>query len=135
MSEQEEVEEGQLKLKSGNPHLQKIFKQNRILPFKPKFRHTLEEVMKPNVWILFGDGQQSLNAVGFHKRILFSDESFQQTASFPLSIAGIGFLNGLNGLKRDVKRPKTIRAPDGPQRQKRTKILKKLVNESAKIVV
>ncbi|KAJ8960962.1 hypothetical protein NQ318_020264 [Aromia moschata] len=26
------------------------------------------------------------------------------------------FLNGLNGLKRDVKRSKTIRAPDGPQR-------------------
>ncbi|KAJ8938278.1 hypothetical protein NQ318_004951, partial [Aromia moschata] len=24
-------------------HLQRIFKQNRILPFKPKFRHTLEE--------------------------------------------------------------------------------------------
>ncbi|KAJ8955412.1 hypothetical protein NQ318_003510 [Aromia moschata] len=24
------------------------------------------------------------------------------------------FLNGLNGLKTDVKRPKTIRAPDGP---------------------
>ncbi|KAJ8953064.1 hypothetical protein NQ318_013406 [Aromia moschata] len=36
------------------------------------------------------------------------------------------FLNSLNGLKRDVKRPKTIRAPDG--RQKRTKTLKKLVN-------
>ncbi|KAJ8932380.1 hypothetical protein NQ318_004534 [Aromia moschata] len=34
------LEEGQLKLKS---HLQRIFKQNRILPFKPKFRHTLEE--------------------------------------------------------------------------------------------
>ncbi|KAJ8959822.1 hypothetical protein NQ318_011554 [Aromia moschata] len=25
------------------------------------------------------------------------------------------FWNGLNGLKRDMKRPKTIRAPDGPQ--------------------
>ncbi|KAJ8947681.1 hypothetical protein NQ318_009566 [Aromia moschata] len=24
-------------------HLQRIFKQNRILPFKPKFRHNLEE--------------------------------------------------------------------------------------------
>ncbi|KAJ8952916.1 hypothetical protein NQ318_006533 [Aromia moschata] len=36
------------------------------------------------------------------------------------------FLNGLNGLKRDVKRPKTIRAPDGPQRQKRTNTLKKI---------
>ncbi|KAJ8943596.1 hypothetical protein NQ318_006598 [Aromia moschata] len=35
-------------------------------------------------------------------------------------------LNDLNGLKRDVKRPKTICAPDGPQRQKRTKTLKKL---------
>ncbi|KAJ8942211.1 hypothetical protein NQ318_021099 [Aromia moschata] len=33
------------------------------------------------------------------------------------------FLNGLNGLKRDVKRPKTIRTPNGPQRQKRTKTL------------
>ncbi|KAJ8950804.1 hypothetical protein NQ318_012666 [Aromia moschata] len=30
---------------------------------------------------------------------------------------------------RDVKRPKTIRAPDGPQRQKRTKTLKKLASE------
>ncbi|KAJ8963363.1 hypothetical protein NQ318_018836 [Aromia moschata] len=28
------------------------------------------------------------------------------------------FLNGLNGLKRDVKRPKTIRAPDGPQHRR-----------------
>ncbi|KAJ8961765.1 hypothetical protein NQ318_021366 [Aromia moschata] len=38
------------------------------------------------------------------------------------------FLNGLNGLKKDVKRLKTIRAPDGPQSQKQTKILKKLIN-------
>ncbi|KAJ8948330.1 hypothetical protein NQ318_019315 [Aromia moschata] len=45
------------------------------------------------------------------------------------------FLNGLNGLKRDVKRQKTIRAPDSPQRQKRTKTLKKLINQSAQIVV
>ncbi|KAJ8950827.1 hypothetical protein NQ318_012691 [Aromia moschata] len=38
--------------------------------------------------------------------------------------------NSLNPQKSpsDVKRPKTIRAPDGPQRQKRTKTLKKLVN-------
>ncbi|KAJ8944200.1 hypothetical protein NQ318_014562 [Aromia moschata] len=36
------------------------------------------------------------------------------------------FWNGLNGLKKDVKQPKTIRAPDGPQRQKRTKTLKKI---------
>ncbi|KAJ8962488.1 hypothetical protein NQ318_000876 [Aromia moschata] len=36
----------------------------------------------------------------------------------------------LNGLKRDVKRPKTIRAPDGPQRQKRTRTLKKLAKPS-----
>ncbi|KAJ8948336.1 hypothetical protein NQ318_019321 [Aromia moschata] len=35
------------------------------------------------------------------------------------------FLNGLNGLKRNVKRPRRIRAPDDPQRQKRTKTLKK----------
>ncbi|KAJ8948170.1 hypothetical protein NQ318_009262 [Aromia moschata] len=34
----------------------------------------------------------------------------------------------LSHTQRDVKRPKTIRAPDGPQRQKRTKTLKKLVN-------
>ncbi|KAJ8956136.1 hypothetical protein NQ318_016591 [Aromia moschata] len=32
----------------------------------------------------------------------------------------------LNGLKRDVKRPKTIRAPDESQCQKRTKTLKKI---------
>ncbi|KAJ8954149.1 hypothetical protein NQ318_005743 [Aromia moschata] len=36
------------------------------------------------------------------------------------------FLIGLNGLKRDVKRPKTIHASDGPQRQKWTKSLKKI---------
>ncbi|KAJ8945765.1 hypothetical protein NQ318_022863 [Aromia moschata] len=36
------------------------------------------------------------------------------------------FLNGLNGLKRDVKRPKMICALDGSQRQKRTKTLKKI---------
>ncbi|KAJ8962739.1 hypothetical protein NQ318_001137 [Aromia moschata] len=34
----------------------------------------------------------------------------------------------LNGLKRDVKRPKMILAPNGPQRQKLTKTLKKLIN-------
>ncbi|KAJ8944514.1 hypothetical protein NQ318_011772 [Aromia moschata] len=45
------------------------------------------------------------------------------------------FLNGLNGLKRDVQPPKMIHAPDGPQRQKRTNTLKKLVNQSAKIDV
>ncbi|KAJ8944522.1 hypothetical protein NQ318_011780 [Aromia moschata] len=33
----------------------------------------------------------------------------------------------LSCTKRDVKRPKTIRAPDYPQRQKRTKTLKTLV--------
>ncbi|KAJ8935371.1 hypothetical protein NQ318_022899 [Aromia moschata] len=43
--------------------------------------------------------------------------------------------DGFNGLKRDVKRPKIIRAPDGPQHKKRTKTLKKFVNQSAKIVV
>ncbi|KAJ8947912.1 hypothetical protein NQ318_005139 [Aromia moschata] len=36
------------------------------------------------------------------------------------------FLNGLNDLMRNVKRSKTIRAPDGPQRQKRTNTLKKI---------
>ncbi|KAJ8939802.1 hypothetical protein NQ318_022733, partial [Aromia moschata] len=36
------------------------------------------------------------------------------------------FLNSLNGLKRNVKRTKSIRAPDDPQRQKRTKTLKKI---------
>ncbi|KAJ8959152.1 hypothetical protein NQ318_022413, partial [Aromia moschata] len=35
------------------------------------------------------------------------------------------FLNGLNE-KRDVKRPKTIRAPGGPQRKNRTKTFKKV---------
>ncbi|KAJ8959812.1 hypothetical protein NQ318_011544 [Aromia moschata] len=42
------------------------------------------------------------------------------------------FLNGLIGLKRDMKGLKTIRAADDPQRQKRTKTLKKL--ESTKNV-
>ncbi|KAJ8952159.1 hypothetical protein NQ318_018496 [Aromia moschata] len=45
------------------------------------------------------------------------------------------FLNGLNGLMRDVKRPTTIRAPDGPQRQKQTKMLKKIGKLIAKMVV
>ncbi|KAJ8960598.1 hypothetical protein NQ318_013888 [Aromia moschata] len=35
-------------------------------------------------------------------------------------------LNGLNGLKKDVERPKTTRTPDDPQRQKLTKTLEKL---------
>ncbi|KAJ8962675.1 hypothetical protein NQ318_001070 [Aromia moschata] len=42
------------------------------------------------------------------------------------------FLNGLDGLKRDVKRPKTIRALDGPQRQKRTKTLESTKNVFAR---
>ncbi|KAJ8947225.1 hypothetical protein NQ318_001512 [Aromia moschata] len=41
-------------------------------------------------------------------------------------------LNGLNGLKRDVKRPKTIRTPDGPQRQKRTKIFRNIITHRMK---
>ncbi|KAJ8946975.1 hypothetical protein NQ318_015913 [Aromia moschata] len=38
----------------------------------------------------------------------------------------------LNGLKRDVKRSKTIRAPGGPQHQKRKKTLRKLVKLAPK---
>ncbi|KAJ8936849.1 hypothetical protein NQ318_000586, partial [Aromia moschata] len=54
----------------------RIFKQNRILPFKPKFRHTLEEgdEAKRLDFCLEMDNRV-LNDVGFHKRILFSDES------------------------------------------------------------
>ncbi|KAJ8951691.1 hypothetical protein NQ318_012233 [Aromia moschata] len=36
------------------------------------------------------------------------------------------FLNGLNVIKRDVKRPKTIRAPDGHQRQKTDENIEKI---------
>ncbi|KAJ8943677.1 hypothetical protein NQ318_015165 [Aromia moschata] len=57
-------------------YLQRIFKQNRILPFKPKFRHTLEEggeAKRLDFCLEMGNGV--INDVGFHKRILFSDES------------------------------------------------------------
>ncbi|KAJ8935767.1 hypothetical protein NQ318_000240 [Aromia moschata] len=57
-------------------HLQRIFKQNRILPFKPKFRHTLEEGDEAKrLDFCLEMGNRVLNDVGFHKRILFSDES------------------------------------------------------------
>ncbi|KAJ8956830.1 hypothetical protein NQ318_014244, partial [Aromia moschata] len=57
-------------------HLQRIFKQNRILPFKPKFRHTLEEGDEAKrLDFCLEMGNRVLNDVIFHKRILFSDES------------------------------------------------------------
>ncbi|KAJ8943430.1 hypothetical protein NQ318_020681 [Aromia moschata] len=57
-------------------YLQRIFKQNRILPFKPKFRHTLEEDNETKrLDFCLEIGNRILNDVGFHKRILFSDES------------------------------------------------------------
>ncbi|KAJ8963208.1 hypothetical protein NQ318_018674 [Aromia moschata] len=57
-------------------HLQIIFKHNRILPFKPKFRHTLEEGDEAKrLDFCLEMGNRVLNDVGFHKRILFSDES------------------------------------------------------------
>ncbi|KAJ8960621.1 hypothetical protein NQ318_013913, partial [Aromia moschata] len=47
------------------------------------------------------------------------------------------FLNGLNGLKRDVKRPKMIRAPDDPQRQNLTDIerIGKLIREDRRLSI
>ncbi|KAJ8956098.1 hypothetical protein NQ318_016551 [Aromia moschata] len=54
----------------------RIFKQNRILPLKPKFRHTLEEGDEAKrLDFCLEMGNRVLNDVGFHKRILFSDES------------------------------------------------------------
>ncbi|KAJ8948333.1 hypothetical protein NQ318_019318 [Aromia moschata] len=54
----------------------RIFKQNRILPFKPKFRHTLEEGDEAKrLDFCLEMGNRVLNDVGFHKRILFADES------------------------------------------------------------
>ncbi|KAJ8936750.1 hypothetical protein NQ318_016121, partial [Aromia moschata] len=54
----------------------RIFKQNRILPFKPKFRHTLEEGDEAKrLDFCLEMSNRVLNDVGFHKRILFSDES------------------------------------------------------------
>ncbi|KAJ8942414.1 hypothetical protein NQ318_014461 [Aromia moschata] len=54
----------------------RIFKHNRILPFKPKFRHTLEEGDEAKrLDFCLEMGNRVLNDVGFHKRILFSDES------------------------------------------------------------
>ncbi|KAJ8932535.1 hypothetical protein NQ318_014937, partial [Aromia moschata] len=54
----------------------KIFKQNRILSFKPKFRQTLEEGDEAKrLDFCLEMGNRVLNSVGFHKRILFSDES------------------------------------------------------------
>lgn len=57
-------------------HLQRIFKQNRILPFKPKFRHTLEDGDESKrLDFCLEMGNRVLNDIGFHKRIMFSDES------------------------------------------------------------
>ncbi|KAJ8962493.1 hypothetical protein NQ318_000881 [Aromia moschata] len=57
-------------------HFQRIFKQNRILPFKQKFRHILEEGDEAKCLdFCLEMGNKVLNDVGFHKRILFSDES------------------------------------------------------------
>ncbi|KAJ8960541.1 hypothetical protein NQ318_013829 [Aromia moschata] len=57
-------------------HLQRIFKQNRILPFKLKFKHTLEEGDEAkHLDFCLEMGNRVLNDEGFHKRILFSDES------------------------------------------------------------
>ncbi|KAJ8960985.1 hypothetical protein NQ318_020289, partial [Aromia moschata] len=57
-------------------YLQRIFKQNRILPYKPKFRHTLEEGDEAKrLDFCLEMGNRVLNDVGFHMRILFSDES------------------------------------------------------------
>ncbi|KAJ8961804.1 hypothetical protein NQ318_021407 [Aromia moschata] len=57
-------------------HLQRIFKQNRILPLKPKFRHTFEEGDEAKrLDFCLEMGNRVLNDVGFHNRILFSDES------------------------------------------------------------
>ncbi|KAJ8951348.1 hypothetical protein NQ318_009284 [Aromia moschata] len=54
----------------------RIFKQNRILPFKPKFRHTLDEGDEAKrLDFCLEMGNRVLNDVGYHKRILFSDES------------------------------------------------------------
>ncbi|KAJ8937844.1 hypothetical protein NQ318_022262 [Aromia moschata] len=54
----------------------RIFKQNRILPFKPKFGHTLEEGDEAKRLVFCLEmGNRVLNDVGFYKRILFSDES------------------------------------------------------------
>lgn len=57
-------------------HLQRIFKQNKILPFKPNFRHTLEEGDEAKrLDFCLELGTKVLSDVGFHKRIMFSDES------------------------------------------------------------
>ncbi|KAJ8940674.1 hypothetical protein NQ318_017723, partial [Aromia moschata] len=57
-------------------HLQRIFKQNRILPFKQKFRHTLEEGDEAKrLDFCLEMGNRVINDIGFHKQILFSDES------------------------------------------------------------
>jgi hypothetical protein len=55
--------------------LQTIFKRNKIYPFKPKFRHTLEiqdHALRLDfcLWI----GEKLMENRNFHKRILFSDE-------------------------------------------------------------
>ena len=57
-------------------HLQRIFKENRILPFKPQFRHALEDGDDAKrldfcLWV----GNKILENRNFHKLIMFSDES------------------------------------------------------------
>ncbi|KAJ8942035.1 hypothetical protein NQ318_002789 [Aromia moschata] len=51
------------------------------------------------------------------------------TEAYAMLKRSVRELIGLNGLKRDVKRPMSIRALHGPQRRKRTKTLKNLVNQ------
>ncbi|KAJ8960495.1 hypothetical protein NQ318_013779 [Aromia moschata] len=65
-----------IETETSKSYLPRIFKQNRILPFKPKFRHTLEEGDEAKrLDFCLEMGNRVLNDVGFHKRILFSDES------------------------------------------------------------
>lgn len=57
-------------------HLQRIFKENKILPFKPQFRQTLEngdEAKRMDFCLEMG--YRVLEDSNFHKRIMFSDES------------------------------------------------------------
>lgn len=57
-------------------HLQKIFKQNKIHPFKPKFIHTLQDCdYDTRLDFCAIIGEKLMNDRFFHYNILFSDEA------------------------------------------------------------
>lgn len=67
-------------------HLQRIYKANRIYPYKVKFCHTLEEGDEARrLQFCLSLGELILENRNFHKLIIFSDESTFTTNGVPSS--------------------------------------------------